>query len=104
KHFRFKIILPCVLLAAGVGTILFLNNEPRADGHPLSYWLQLGSAQDANDIFSESKHPNEEADAAVRKMGERALPILLQKLRATDPKWRRPTVDWVRQHLRLAFN
>src|SRR6185503_18112284 len=104
KHFRFKIILPCVLLAAGVGTILFLNNEPRADGHPLSYWLQLGSEQDSNDIFSASKHPNEEADAAVRKVGERAVPILVQKLRARNPKWRDPAFRWLARvgfHLNL---
>ena len=100
---RVKILFLCVLLAAVVGTILLLSSEPHADGHPLSYWLQLGGERDADDIFSENKHPNEEADAAVRKIGVRAVPILLQKLRVTDSKWRRPTVDWVGRHLKLAF-
>ena len=106
KSLRGKRVILCALLAAGVGTVLLLNSEPKADGHPLSHWLQLGSEQEANDVFSfsESKHPNEEADIAVRKIGVRAVPILLQKLRVTDPKWRRPTVDWVRQHLGLAFD
>jgi hypothetical protein len=103
KTIRAKTLILCALLAAGVGTILILNNEPRAAGQPLSHWLQLGSEQDANDIFSESKHPNMEADAAVRKIGVRAVPVLLQKLRATDPKWRRSGVEWVCQHLGLAF-
>ena len=103
KSLRARLLILCVLLAAVVGTILFLNNEPRADGHPLSYWLQLGSEQEANDIFSESKHPNLEADAAVRKIGVRAIPILLQKFQATDPKWRAPTAKWIYRYSNLSF-
>ncbi|HEY0548837.1 MAG TPA: hypothetical protein VGF13_04490 [Verrucomicrobiae bacterium] len=104
KSLRGKFLVLCALLAVSVATILFLNNEPRANGHPLSYWLQLGSEQDANDIFSENKHPNVEADAAVRQIGVRAVPVLLQKLQVTDPKWRRPAVDWTHKHLGLAFD
>ena len=52
KSLRGKLVIFCALLAAGVAAILFINNEPKADGHPLGYWLQLGSEQDANDILT----------------------------------------------------
>jgi len=89
---------------AGIGTIVFRTREPHADGHPLSHWLQLGSEQDANDLLNNSKQANEEANSALRKIGVGAVPILLQKLRVTDPKWRGPAIDWMNKQFGLSWD
>src|SRR5436190_2354708 len=62
-----------------VASALFLNNEPRAFGHPLSTWLKGDEKAGLH---------MDQAEAAINEIGEPAIPILLSKLQAKDPPWK----------------
>lgn len=67
------------LLLMGVVLIVSRDDEPRVDGRTLSEWLRLYRYTD----------DNTEVSNAVHRIGVEAIPILLAKLRATEPKWKR---------------
>src|SRR5262245_45397091 len=78
---RLKFLIAGIVV---VGIFIFVaemwsvNREPRALGHPLSTWL----------AFEENGVSKEQAEVAINKIGERAIPILLKKLQAKDPMWK----------------
>jgi HEAT repeat protein len=81
--------IPVALLLATVilGTIWLVRRgqEPVYHGKPLRFWLQacsLGSA--ANGTNGPTR---EQADEALRQLGPKAVPTLLQMLRAHDSAW-----------------
>ena len=61
------------------------TREPSYKGQPLSYWLQ---AYDPRFPISLSQAQRNEIDAAVRRMGPKAIPTLLSMLKANDPPWK----------------
>jgi hypothetical protein len=90
KNLRFKIIVLCALFVAGLFAFVLFTREPSADGRTLSKWLELG----ARDWVS--SHDTVEVTNAIRKIGVKAVPILLNKLRARDPDWlQQPGNNWV---------
>jgi hypothetical protein len=95
KHLRFKIILLLALLIVGVAVTLFYSGEPAVDGERLSHWLREGREQIVSDSLLHNKHIENEADRAVRKIGERAIPVLLAKLCSQDLTWWDSMAEWV---------
>ncbi len=83
-----SIILAVLGIAAvGLAVAFFCSTiEPAADGHSLSYWLDV--------IDQPHRHPHppipnqqkkfDQAAAAFQKMGARAVPTLLRMMRATN--------------------
>lgn len=70
-----------VLLAVGIGAVLFFTREPSADGRTLSEWLALRPGglfiADQTDVTN-----------AVLKIGTKAIPVLLRKIGARDAEWK----------------
>jgi HEAT repeat protein len=71
--------------------VVVSNREPSVDGRSLSEWLRLG-------VHSQFTRDNTDVTNAVRKIGVKAIPILLDKLRAEDPAWKETlTSGWRRR-------
>ena len=81
KNHRFKIILLGLVLASTVLAILYATREPSVDGRTLSEWLRrIRESQSASD--------NSDATNAIRKIGVKAIPVLLEKFEARQPAWK----------------
>jgi HEAT repeat protein len=79
------------VLVAGVFAMLYATREPSADGRTLSEWLRLVRKNYA-------QRDNTDATNAVRAIGAKAVPILIEKLRKTDPAWKiRVYNEWSRK-------
>jgi HEAT repeat protein len=65
------------------GILVFWNTEPRARGHSLSTWLEVSGQMESDLSIEDSR-------AAINEIGERAIPVLLNKLQAKDPAWKEP--------------
>ena len=77
-------IYAVVLLVLGVfRAVLWLVREPSYNGTTLSEWLE------------ERRSGNPEAADAVRHIGPRALPTLLQLLQQRQPKWKVKANEWM---------
>ena len=88
-----------VILYFGIALLIaciFLFGEPFVKGHFLSTWLRYGVEQNPGGWKEESEfNPDaKETEAAIRKVGPRAIPVLLEKLDATDVAWKRSFADW----------
>jgi hypothetical protein len=81
KKLRVKILVLAVVLVAGVFTVLYATREPSVDGRTLSEWLRIG-----RQIWPE--HNQNDVTNAVRKIGTKGIPVLLDKLRARDSEWK----------------
>jgi HEAT repeat protein len=73
----------CLKLFALTGVIAFVvialaQREPSARGHPLSHWLEIATDPSAN------KSAATNADEAIKEIGAKAVPILLDKLKTND--------------------
>src|SRR5829696_6012255 len=69
-------------LAVGVLLLFLLHErEPRARGHSLSTLLYRAG-------YPYDEDGRDEAKAGLREIGSNAVPFLLERLRATDPKWK----------------
>jgi hypothetical protein len=92
-----RLIVPGIFAIVVVVLWFIWPREPRAHGHSLSTWLKM-SGQPGEELQSS------DARAAVQEIGERAVPFLLQKLRAQDPPWHL-SVDapsWLEKHISTA--
>jgi hypothetical protein len=103
KNYRFKIILLFGLLMAGVAASWFYFSEPAVDGKPLGDWLREGREEWVSDSQSHKAHVESDADRAVRKIGTRAIPTLLAKLRAKDLAWWDAAAEWVDDNLDVSL-
>lgn len=65
-------------------SLAFFFREPSAQGRSLSGWLEQAAFHNGEDPGTSSV----EIKAAIREIGPQAFPILLSKLRATDPAWK----------------
>ena len=96
---RFKIALS-VLLAAFIGIVawqVMLHREPTFQGKSLTFWLDEGRRHDWLSPMAET---------AVKTMGGRAVPILLEMAEISDSSSRRTLIllasryDWLPMHIR----
>lgn len=88
-------MLLLVAVGAVIGAIVlasFGTREPSHAGRRLSYWLAAG--------VSGNQQPAEEA---IRHIGAKALPSLLQDLRADDSTWRERIGAFLRKQPKLAW-
>lgn len=83
KNLRVKILALCAVFVAGVLSLVYFTREPSTDGRTLSQWLRLGSE------FHHPSRDNTDVTNAIRKIGVKGIPILLDKLTATDAAWKR---------------
>ena len=83
-------LLGAMLLGLG---LWFLFSEPRARGRTLDELLEEGLAQGTIGHGENSA----EVNIAIREIGSKAIPILLEKLRATDPVWKRELAEMLRK-------
>lgn len=92
---RGRIIFCALLLAvAGLAMLAWLAfREPHAQGESLSYWLKLGGGGDP--FFMDERRNSPDSEAAIREIGAKAIPTLLNKLQATDPPWKEQTYEWL---------
>jgi HEAT repeat protein len=75
----------CLLAGAGLGVALLINlREPSYQGRTLTEWLD--QANDEGAMWGRA--PSEDAAAAVRAIGPRAVPILLDMVSTKDTRWR----------------
>jgi hypothetical protein len=75
--------------------ILFVFNEPFVNGHFLSTWLRYGSELNPGGWRNDPGIPDaSEIEAAVRKAGPKAIPVLLEKIDARDTPWKLKLVEW----------
>src|SRR5882724_7993680 len=85
------LVAAIVVLGIGAGVVVTLMggraaNEPSYQGKPLSAWLKQ--------IDAETDAAREEAQRAVRSMGEKAVPVLVARLRTpTDSLGKRGTAS-----------
>jgi hypothetical protein len=89
---RFITWLVLLAVVALITLAWFYFREPRARGEPLSYWLRQGVSSDGLGMVERN---SPESEAAIRDIGTKAIPILLAKLRATDPPWKEKTYEWL---------
>ena len=71
-----------IVLAVCLG--LFFR-EPSTQGRSLTEWLELA----VMDTPADPGNTSDEVKAAIREIGPKAIPILLAKLQATDPAWKK---------------
>ena len=88
-----------VVIALGVVAFVSLTREPRADGRSLNEWLRIGHLRWATGGNAGEDGDEVAAGNALRKIGKDGVPMLLAKLGATDPKWKRPLWDGLRQKI-----
>jgi hypothetical protein len=85
--------LAVVLIAMLVCLTAWLRRSPNEtyQGKPLEYWLRGG--QPPPQYLPATNWSPQQAEAAVRHLGDKAIPVLLRKLRASDSaltrRWRR---------------
>ena len=77
------------LVALG-GIVLIVSlglffSEPSAQGRSLTGWLE----QAVMDAPADLGNTSDEVKAAIQEIGPKAIPILLAKLQATDPAWKK---------------
>lgn len=75
-----------IAFALGVIVLLGARREPRHDGIPLSRWLA--------DYDGPSLYLRQRANVAMREMGPRAVPGLIQSLEAEDSRITRRLIDF----------
>ncbi len=97
---RWVISLAALLGLAGIAFIYL--GLPRSDdsyeGEPLEFWLRAG--QTWPPYLAKTNLTHEKAEEAVRHLGDRAIPVLLTKLRAADWPFKSRVVDLeLRLHL-----
>jgi hypothetical protein len=95
KSLRLIAIIVGVLLIGAIVVSYALNREPRYEGRTLTEWLR---------DFNQPKHRSvtepdaatqiQAAKTAVRKIGVRAIPVLLKKLTAHDTTLERRLKSW----------
>jgi hypothetical protein len=98
-----KITLIALAAAAIFGAIFYASMaEPYTRGRSLSFWLEAGATFDNPE---EPEFTREETEAALREIGTRAIPFLLDRMRATDPRWKQPLDDLIRKqsHFSVEF-
>jgi hypothetical protein len=84
-----RLVLVLIGCAAVAGALLlFHNREPRYEGKPLSYWLLAIANNEA------PPHERQQAAAAVRHIGPRALPFLLEWIGYKEPRWSERIRQW----------
>jgi len=95
---RWRIALYAIAVAV-VAAIFFFPDEPSVDGHSLSTWLHFGICHQPwyRDEAPSDLPPLPEVESALRRLGPKAIPILLTKLDATDPAWLCSLSDWLRE-------
>jgi hypothetical protein len=81
KKLRVKLVVLVAVLAAGALTIHYSTREPSADGRTLSEWLDLWINHQTGPVATDVTN-------AVRKIGVKGIPALLDRLEARDPAWR----------------
>jgi hypothetical protein len=87
---RPKILLLLACGTAVAGGLLFLtgSREPSYQGKSLSQWLGLANEQ--QDLTDEqTKAPAQEFDTAIRAMGTKTIPFLLDWIRYEKSSWRK---------------
>jgi hypothetical protein len=76
----------CGILTIVVILMLTSQHEPTAQGHPLSYWIQVYSGP------TRGKPPTvqevHEAAAAIKQIGTNAIPFLLEWMDYETPRWK----------------
>jgi HEAT repeat protein len=81
-----------LLLFMGIGGMLWFArraHEPDCHGKPLRFWLQAYSlAYNAEAANGTTIPTREQANEALRHLGPKAIPILLEMLRAHDSAWK----------------
>jgi hypothetical protein len=89
---RRKVLVVLVCFVALVGLLPFLSriNEPRYQGHPLSYWVLR------DDVYHERSGEKREAEQAICQIGTNAFPFLLKWIQHEDPSWRWPAINLAR--------
>src|SRR5687767_13048355 len=81
KRTRIALLVASVVSLGAL--LLFWDREPRARGHSLSTWLGVLRGENEAELSAE------DAQAAIKEMGERAIPTLLEKIQAQDPAWKK---------------
>ena len=81
KRIAAKVVTAGAILAVSVGAAFLLTREPSIDGHSLSNWLRLG-------IDNQFRRDNTDVTNAVRRIGVKAVPVLLHKAQAVDAAWK----------------
>ena len=97
------------LLSLVCGIALWLayvafRSEPRAQGQSLSTWLAVALAKTSP---FEDRFPDltaEGATNAIREIGSNAVPILVQKLQSTEPKWKESLLEWLTEKEIIDYN
>ncbi len=82
-----------VLLAIAVAALAFWfvqTREPRYQGKSLGEWLEIRHQSAITDFEDFPK-----ANTAIRAMGGRAIPFLLNELQVTDSKWKTQLNEWL---------
>ena len=86
-----------VLILSGFATagllVFAFTGEPSTDGRPLSAWLRLGNQNRINGNWRPAETGEINPDDAVGKIGVKAIPWLLKKMRAQDPAWKAKLSD-----------
>ena len=89
KPARIRLVL-LLLIAAGLAAYALWTREPAAQGRPLSAWLAdlviLDLQHTESSAVPNSEARRQKAVSAIREIGPRALPRLLQALRSAPPK------------------
>jgi HEAT repeat protein len=87
------------MLYCGIAAFIacfFLFGEPFLKGHFLGTWLLYGTTSPRNDWFNRYNFTpsTEDIETAIRRIGPRAIPVLLEKLDTTDAAWKRSFANW----------
>lgn len=90
------VALAGIVLIASLG---FFFREPSAQGRSLTGWLERAAFHDGEAPGANSA----EIKAAIREIGPKAFPILLAKLRATDPAWKTQLSELLRKQSIYSF-
>jgi len=93
KLFR-RLVFFGILIAVVVGAALWIssNSEPEYQGVALSKWLQLYT----DNVDADPQR--QEAAAAIRHIGNNAIPVALRWLRASDSKWKIKLIELAQSH------
>jgi len=100
---RYKIAL-ALWLAAIVGVIVWPAlhlREPAFQGKRLSVWLE----QQGTNHFSAARGSelDKQGQAAIRQIGTNALPMLIEKLRARDTRFKQFMMTWAQKQKLVHF-
>lgn len=89
KKWRIILLSSLVLILGVFAWLVFQNNEPAYQGKSLTVWLEQ---------YKENSGIDPEAEAAIRAIGDRALPTLLSLLGTRDTALRRNISEFAAGH------